>query len=226
LKTPYNLSGGQDRLDPHSVSKPLNNPIMKITDLSQLDLTADYNYADYLTWQLNETIELIKGKISLVAPAPNVKHQKISMRLSNWLFPYFEKKHCQVFAAPFDVRLYDRNKSLLANKEITTVVQPDICVICDNNKLDEQGCNGAPDWIIEILSKGNSKKEMKIKHQLYAESGVNEYWVVFPYEEVILQYILNESGQYQLLNNYADDVANSHLFPDLQINLNKLFENT
>ena len=197
----------------------------KITQLSQLDLTADYNYADYITWQLNETVELIKGKIALMAPAPNVKHQKISAYLSSHIFFYFEKKRCQMFSAPFDVRLYDRRKSLLANKEINTVVQPDICVICDETKLDEQGCNGAPDWIIEILSKGNSKKEVKTKHQLYAESGVIEYWLVFPYEEVIQQYLLNdESGQYQLINSFAeDDIATSYLFPDLEIDLTRLF---
>ena len=197
-----------------------------ITELSELDLTADYNYADYLTWQFNETVELIKGKIQLMCPAPNVKHQKISMRLSGAFFNYFEKKHCQVFAAPFDVRLYDRTKSILANKEINTVVQPDICVICDETKLDEQGCNGAPDWIIEILSKGNSKKEVKTKHALYAESGVTEYWLVFPYEEVIQQYVLNnESEQYQLMASYAgDDIATPYLFPDLAIDLSALFK--
>jgi len=198
----------------------------KITQLSQLDLTANYSYADYLTWQLNEAVELIKGKILLMSPAPNVKHQSISWQLSGALFNYFNHKACKAFSAPFDVRLYDRNKSLLANKEITTVVQPDICVICDSSKLDEQGCNGAPDWIIEILSKGNSQKEVKIKHALYAESGVKEYWLVFPYEEVINQFVLNEdSRQYQLSNSYAgDDVAASHLFPDLKIDLAALFD--
>ena len=124
------------------------------------------------------------------------------------------------------MRLYDRNKSLLANKEVTTVVQPDICVICDISKLDEQGCNGAPDWIIEILSKGNSKKEVKTKHALYAESGVKEYWLVFPYEEVINQFVLNDdTRQYQLTNSYAgDDVASPYLFPDLAIDLSVLFK--
>jgi Uma2 family endonuclease len=99
-------------------------------------------------------------------------------------------------------------------------------VICDSSKLDEQGCNGAPDWIIEILSKGNSQKEVKIKHALYAESGVKEYWLVFPYEEVINQFVLNEeSRQYQLSNSYAgDDVAASHLSPDLKIDLAALFD--
>ncbi len=129
-----------------------------ITELSQLDLTADYNYADYLTWQLNETIELIKGKIQLMAPAPNVKHQRLSAYISSHLFFYFEKKSCQMFSAPFDVRLYDRNKSLLANKEITTVVQPDICVICDETKLDE----AVDKDIITFQEKRQIKKESKM----------------------------------------------------------------
>jgi len=196
----------------------------KITHLSELDLTADYNYADYLTWQFSETVELIKGKIQLMCPAPNVKHQRISIKLSSRLFNYFENKNCQVFSAPFDVRLYDRKKSLLANKDISTVVQPDICVICDNTKLDEQGCNGAPDWIIEILSKGNSKKEVKTKHALYAESGVTEYWLVYPYEEVIQQFVLQEDS-YQLISSFAEDeIATSYLFPDLDIDLAALFK--
>ncbi|MDD5462067.1 MAG: Uma2 family endonuclease [Methylococcales bacterium] len=198
----------------------------RITQLSQLDLTADYSYADYLTWQLNEAVELIKGKIQLMSPAPNVKHQRLSIYLSSRLFYFFENNGCHVFSAPFDVRLFDRNRSLLADKEITTVVQPDICVICDNGKLDEQGCNGAPDWIIEILSKGNSKKEIKIKYALYAESGVREYWLIYPYEEVIQQFVLNnENNSYQLMNSYAgDDVAISYLFPDLAVDLLALFK--
>ena len=196
-----------------------------ITRLSQLDLTSNYSYADFLTWKFDEAVELFKGKVQLMSPAPNVKHQRISIYLGSHLFFYFENKACQVFEAPFDVRLYDRNKSLLANKDITTVVQPDICVICNPEQLDEQGCNGAPDWIIEILSKGNSKKEVKTKHQLYAESGVREYWLVFPYEQVIQQFILDNNQQYQLLNNYSgDDKAIPHLFTDLEIDLVALFK--
>ncbi|MDO9424399.1 MAG: Uma2 family endonuclease [Methylobacter sp.] len=198
----------------------------RITRLSQLDLSASYSYADYLTWRLTDAVELIKGRIQLMSPAPNVKHQRLSIYLGSHLFFYFENKPCQVFSALFDVRLYDRTKSLLANKDITTVVQPDICIIRDKEKLDEQGCNGAPDWIIEILSKGNSKKEVKIKHALYAESGVTEYWLIYPYEEVIHQFVLNdETRQYQLHNSYAgDDVAAPYLFPDLAIDLPTLFK--
>lgn len=196
----------------------------KITQLSQLDLSARYSYADYLTWQLDEAIELIKGKISLMAPAPNVKHQRLSMTLSGQLFNHFRHQACQVFAAPFDVRLYDRRQSILANQDIFTVVQPDLCVICDPAKLDEQGCNGAPDWIIEIVSKSSSKRDAQIKHALYAESGVKEYWLVFPYESIIQQFVLNDQGQYQLRCSFADDdMATSHLFPDLSIDLSELF---
>lgn len=197
----------------------------KITQLSQLDLNRTYSYADYLTWQFSETVELIKGKIMLMSPAPNVKHQRVSMNLSGALFNFFRHKKCQVFAAPFDVRLYDRKKSILANKEILTVVQPDLCVICDPEKLDTQGCNGAPDWIIEILSKGNLKKELQLKYALYAESGVSEYWLVYPYEQAVHQFVLNESGSYELKHMYADDDrAVPHLFPELSIDLSEVFE--
>jgi len=196
----------------------------KITQLSQLDLSKTYSYADYLTWQIDEAIELIKGKIMLMSPAPNVKHQGISMNMSHLLSNFFRHKKCRVYAAPFDVRLYDRKKSILANKEIHTVVQPDLCVICDTDKLDEQGCNGAPDWIIEILSKGNSKREMQIKYQLYAESGVSEYWLVYPYEQAIYQFVLDDNNQYQLKAMYSNGLATPHLFPDLNIDLSEVFD--
>lgn len=197
----------------------------KITQLSQLDLNQTYSYADYLTWQLDEAVELIKGKITLMSPAPNVKHQDISMNLTRSLAVFFNHKKCRVYAAPFDVRLYDRKKSILANQDIHTVVQPDLCVICDLQKLDEQGCNGAPDWIIEILSKGNSKKEIKIKYELYQESGVSEYWLVYPEQQTVHQFILDDNGRYQLKQMYTDDdFATPHLFPELAIELAEVFE--
>ena len=196
-----------------------------ITQLSQLDLNQSYSYADYLTWQFNETVELIKGKIMLMSPAPNVTHQRVSMNFSGSLFNFFKRKKCQVFAAPFDVRLYDRKKSILANEDIHTVVQPDLCVICNPDILDAQGCNGAPDWIIEILSKGNSKREMQIKYELYQESGVQEYWIVYPNDQAINQFVLDECGRYQLKQMYTDDdIATPHLFPELAIDLTEVFE--
>lgn len=196
----------------------------KITQLSQLDLNQSYSFADYMTWQFDDAIELIKGKIMLMAPAPNVKHQTISTRLTAVLYNSFKGNKCQVFAAPFDVRLYDRKKSLLASTDIRTVVQPDLCVVCDPTKLDEQGCNGAPDWIIEILSKGNSKREMQIKYDLYAESGVQEYWLVYPYEEAIYQFVLDENGRYRLQAMHPNSgTATPYLFPDLALDLSEIF---
>lgn len=196
-----------------------------ITQLSQLDLNGHYSYADYLNWRLNETVELIKGKISLMIPAPSLDHQRISTRLTGILYAQFKKKPCQLFAAPFDVRLYDRRKSVVANQDIYTVVQPDLCVICDSEKLDQRGCLGAPDWIIEILSQGNSKTEMQTKFELYRESGVQEYWIVYPFEQAVHQFVLDEAGdQYRLLNMFSgEDEATPHLFPDCGIDLQEVF---
>ena len=197
----------------------------KITQLSQLDLNAHYTYADYLTWQLDKTVELIKGKVMMMSPAPNVKHQSISWQLSGALFQYFKNKDCRAYAAPFDVRLYDHQKSAKADQQIHTVIQPDLCVICDLDKLTEQGCLGAPDLIIEILSKGNSKKEIQTKFTLYQESGVTEYWVVYPYEQVVQQFVLDKtSNSYQLTSMLSEeDIATSHIFPDLEIDLKDVF---
>ncbi len=196
----------------------------KITRLSQLDLTQTYSYADYLTWQFDETVELIKGKIMLMSPAPNVNHQRIERKLLLTIGWYLKGKKCEVFVAPFDVRLYNRKKSILASKDIYTVVQPDLCVICNPEVLDQQGCNGAPDWIIEILSKGNSKREMQIKYELYQESGVTEYWIVYPNDQAIHQFVLNENSRYELKYMYTDDdSAVPYLFPELAIDLKEIF---
>ncbi len=197
----------------------------KITELSQLDLNQTYSYADYLTWRTKETIELIKGKIMLMSPAPNVEHQRIERKLLLAIGWYLKGKKCEVFPAPFDVRVYDRKKSILSSKEIHTVVQPDLSVICNPDILDTQGCNGAPDWIIEILSKGNSKREMQIKYQLYQEAGVQEYWLVYPEQQAIHQFVLDDKGYYQLKNMYAeDDMVTPYLFPGLAIDLTEIFE--
>jgi Uma2 family endonuclease len=197
----------------------------KITELSQLDLNATYSYADYLTWQLDETVELIKGKIMAMSPAPNLKHQRISRNMLLTIGNYFKHKSCQVFVAPFDVKLYNSKKSKLADQDVYSVVQPDLCVICDKDKLTEQGCNGAPDWIIEVLSPGNSKKDMHLKYDLYQENGVTDYWLVYPYEQAVYQFVLDqESEKYQLYAMYAgDDIAKPYLFPELHIDLADVF---
>jgi Uma2 family endonuclease len=199
--------------------------IMKITDLSQLDLNGMYSYADYLTWHLDDALELIRGKIMPMAPAPTSTHQRIVTNLGGQLYTFFHKKPCALFYAPFDVRLYDRRKSVVANQDIYSVVQPDLCVICDPHKIDEKGCLGAPDWVVEILSAGNSKREMQLKYQLYLESGVREYWLVYPYEKAVHQFVLNtETDSYQLHAMYGeDDCAVPVIFPACRIGLEEVF---
>lgn len=195
-----------------------------ITDISQLDTDKTYSYADYLTWRFEQTVELIKGKIWKMSPAPRTNHQRISWNLSIQIGKFLQKNNCEAFAAPFDVRLYDRKKSAKADKEIFTVVQPDLCIICDKEKIDEKGCNGAPELIVEILSKGNSKKEMRIKYDLYQEAGVEEYWIVSPVHLTVHLFVLDKNKKYRLEKIYvSDDTLQSVLLPNLEIDLQKIF---
>ena len=191
--------------------------------IEEPDLTANYSYADYLKWQLPEMVELIQGKIFKMSPAPNSLHQKVSLELSRQIANFLKGKKCQAFSAPFDVRLpnsAEENK----DHEILTVVQPDICVVCDISKIDEQGCLGAPDWVIEILSRFTSSKDLRNKFDVYEKSGVREYWVVHPAEQTVLVYIL-ENGKYKSKKPYIkEDILPSVTIPHLAINLKEVFE--
>ncbi|HTG55958.1 MAG TPA: Uma2 family endonuclease [Niabella sp.] len=193
-----------------------------ITDISQLDRNKKYTYADYLTWRFKEAVELIKGKLFILSPAPASWHQKIAANLVLKIGNHFDGQNCNMFFAPFDVRLM-KNKS--SDYEITTVVQPDICVICDEAKIDERGCIGAPDLIIEILSPYTAKKDMNEKFNLYEENGVNEYWVVFPDTKAINQYFLKE-GRYEFIDPlFMGQSITSTVFPRLSIELKDIFRN-
>ena len=195
------------------------NPV--ITDINQLDFDQLYTYADYLKWQFKERVELIKGRIFQMTPAPNRKHQTVLVHFTYYVYTYFLQKKCQLFIAPFDVRLPKKNES---GDLIQTVVQPDLCVVCDPSKLDDRGCLGAPDWVIEILSPGNSKKEMENKMSLYEESGVKEYWIVDPIHEHVISFFLDESGNYVAQAPIAaPNSLSPALFPELNIPLEKVF---
>jgi Uma2 family endonuclease len=195
---------------------------MPITSLDQLDLNGSYTYSDYLLWQFEERVELLRGKIRQMA-APNRYHQKVSGRIQHFLSNALWKSPCQLYDAPFDVRLTRFNK--LKNKEVITVVQPDLCVICDPQKLDDRGCIGAPDLIVEILSPGNSRTEMKDKFELYEEAGVLEYWVVSPIEKNVLVWKLNEAGKFIGLQPRVEgDILTTSIVPNLALELNEIFE--
>lgn len=193
-----------------------------ITQLDQLDPLGFYSYADYLKWQFEERVELFKGKLFPMA-APNRLHQRYSSRLSLSIGNYLQGKSCELYVAPFDVRLPDRKRKPRFDGDIYTVVQPDLCVICDPSKLDDRGCLGAPDLIIEILSPGNTKKEMDNKFRLYEEAGVQEYWVVEPADKFVLIYVLRD-GEYVGLRPATEEYPiNTTVLLGLTIDLSAIF---
>ena len=196
-----------------------------ITSLQDLDPNKIYSYADYLTWQIEDRIELLKGYVRQIAGA-NTVHQRVSMKLCSRFENYFEGKKCEVFSAPYDIRLFDRKKSILTDKEVFTVVQPDICVICDAEKIDVRGCNGSPDLIIEILLPSNKQTDLRDKYKLYEENAVIEYWIVYPTEEVLHQYVLKDDKYYSHGVYTKTDSVHPFLFPDLEIPLSKIFIGT
>lgn len=188
---------------------------------SDLDLSKTYSYADYLKWTFDERLELIKGKIFKMTPAPNIYHQDISANVFYHLYNYLKDKSCKTYSAPFDVRLPQKKNE--NDEQIYTVVQPDICVICDLSKLDIRGCTGAPDIVIEILSPGNNQKELKNKYEVYEESGVSEYWIIHPQEKTFLKYTL-VNGAYQpskLLT--MGDIVTTPILPGFQLDLDAVF---
>jgi Uma2 family endonuclease len=193
-----------------------------ITDINQLDLDKAYSYAEYLTWMFQERLELFRGKIFKMSPAPSMYHQKVAGNVHGILWNEFKNNSCNLFVAPFDVRLLDNKKSKM-DSDVYTVVQPDLCVVCDENKLDTRGAIGAPDLMIEILSPGNSKKELFYKYELYQEAGVLEYWIVNPSDKTMLIYILKDGifvGQQPLIE---ESKIKSPLFPQLDFTLSEIF---
>ena len=188
----------------------------------QLDLNKRYTFSDYLTWIDDVRRELIDGFIKMMSPAPVNIHQKISGNFYGFLWNYLRKKDCEVRYAPFDVRLPKNGEK--ENDKIYTVVQPDLCIICDPSKIDEKGCIGAPDFIIEILSKGSSKHDAKIKYELYQRHGVREYWIVHPTEQTVLVYVLNNTGKYENIGIFAqDEKVKVNIFEDFYIDLAEVF---
>jgi Uma2 family endonuclease len=194
-----------------------------ITEIDSLDLSKSYTFADYLTWKFQERIELIKGKIFKMSPAPNRMHQTISGNLFYSLKNYIlNNSNCGIYSAPFDVRLVDFKKSNNDNN-VLTVVQPDICIVCDRSKLDDKGCIGSPDLVVEILSPGNTEKEMGVKFDLYEENLIKEYWIIEPVDKTIFIYTLQNNKYIGLKPQTHLDRIKSPLFPDLDIKIEEIF---
>jgi len=180
-----------------------------------------FTYAYYLTWPDDERWEIIDGIPYNMTPAPNRYHQYITVKIIYDLEHFLKGKKCQVYAAPFDVRFPEANQD---DDEILTVVQPDISVICDRSKLDEKGCKGAPDLIIEILSLATSKKDRIIKFRTYERFGVKEYWLVSPDDKSVEVFILGENGKYGRPEFYTEEkILPCHTLQGLNINLAEIF---
>lgn len=187
-----------------------------------------FSYADYLTWPDDERWELIDGVaypwngIHAMSPGPGKLHQAVSFEIARQIGNHLKGKKCRAFTAPFDVRFTDGSGK--SDNYVETVVQPDLLVVCDKNKLDASGCIGAPDLIIEILSPTTSSKDLNLKYNLYERHGVKEYWLIHPAEQTLLVYRLEESGRYGSPDRYAvDDTVSVPLLGDLVIDLGEVF---
>ena len=193
----------------------------------QLDLTKRYSFADYITWFDDKRRELWDGFIKMMTPAPSLYHQESSGGIYGEIYLYLKKKNkkekCKLFSAPFDVRFPKNGET--DNEKIYTVVQPDIVIICDKKKLDKRGCIGAPDFIAEIISSSTAKHDMEDKYKLYEAEGVKEYWLVFPHEQVIQAFILNDKKYIKNgIFEKGDKIPIAIFNNEFKIDLNDIFE--
>lgn len=177
-------------------------------------LRQQYTYADYAQWPEDERWELIDG-VAYAMAAPQRIHQELVFELGGQVRNYLQGKDCRGYVAPFDVRLPRRDE---ADDKVNTVVQPDLSVVCDRSKLDDKGCRGAPDWIVEVLSPSTALTDMNTKTRLYEQHKVQEYWIIHPTERWVMVYVLNPQGQYSRPQVYGmDEATRLSVFPDLAI---------
>ena len=175
-----------------------------------------YTYADYLEWDDDERYELIEGVPYLMA-SPSQQHQEILMEFALLLGNFLKGKPCKGFIAPFDVRLFPQN-----NHNDDTVVQPDFLVVCDHSKLDGKACNGAPDFVLEILSPSTSRKDRILKMAQYAWAGVREYWIIDPLAHMLEKHVLSD-GRYTTAWFDASTPVPVSIFPGFEIDLALIF---
>ena len=177
-----------------------------------------FTYADYKGWELSEgeRFELIYGEAYAMS-APNARHQEILIEISTQFHAYLRGKPCKVYPAPYDVRLFYRE-----DEGDDTVVQPDITVVCNEQRRGYEGCRGAPDLVIEILSPSNTAIEMERKLKLYQDAGVREYWIVDPENKGLTVYRFHE-GAISFFTYKKDTTVPVGIFPDLNISLEQVF---
>ncbi|MEW6220275.1 MAG: Uma2 family endonuclease [Thermodesulfobacteriota bacterium] len=180
-----------------------------------------FTYRDYRTWSEDERWELIAGVPFCMTPAPSTRHQRLAGEMYKQIAMFLTGRDCEVFFAPFDVRLAQPDAD---DDETDTVVQPDIVVVCDPARIDEHGCKGAPDFVIEILSPATAVRDCITKLALYQEHGVREYWIVSPDEKAVTVHLLREDGRYEArtYRAWAEPIPVT-ILPGLDIDLGPAF---
>ena len=190
------------------------------TKMAGAECEKRFTYADYCTWPENERWELIDGVAYDMTPGPGRPHQKISIELGRQFANFFLGKPCEVYDAPFDLRLPSADET---DDEVDTVVQPDLFVVCDQDKLDDKGGRGAPELVVEILSPSSGRHDRVRKLNLYERHGVKEYWIVDPAGEVLV-FHLGAGGRYTKPVRYSRDAKIlTPLFAGLEIDLSTVF---
>lgn len=179
-----------------------------------------YSYADYLSWDTPERYELIEGEAVLLA-APSTSHQLVSAELMRQLANFLEGKNCRAIPAPFDVRLFEKETE--APEDVDTIVQPDITVICDQSRLDEHGCKGAPEMVVEIISPSTLRHDRLVKFNLYQRAGVGEIWLVDPATRSIQVFLLNDGHLLPFEVYTAKDIAKVNSLEGCFIEVSKVF---
>lgn len=178
-----------------------------------------YSYRDYLNWNEEKRIEIIDGQMYMQV-ALSRRHQEILSELHRQIANYLVGKTCKVYPAPFEVRL----ETIDIPEQIINVFEPDLSIICDPNKLDDRGCKGAPDWIVEITSPSTARVDKIKKFNKYEEAGVKEYWIIEPEENIVSVFTLGNNNRYGRPEMYAgDDKIIVKTLEGLEINLEMMF---
>ena len=179
-----------------------------------------YTLADALNWDESEHIELICGQPFMLA-TPVRRHQEALAELFSQLYAHLKGKKCKVYPAPFAVRLFERDGDY--PEDVDTMVEPDISVVCNAGKLDDIGCKGAPDLIIEILSPTTQRHDRVTKFNLYQRAGVREYWIVDPASKSVQVFVLD--GKHYIAKDFgtAKDTIKVNVLEDCAIDLSQVF---
>jgi len=178
-------------------------------------------FADCLRWPESEQTELIGGEVFMMAP-PSRMHQRICGEIFRQLGNYLEGKKCEVYSAPFAVRLFEREGD--SPEDVDTMVEPDVSVICDHSKLDDYGCKGAPDMVVEVLSPSTQRHDRLVKFGLYERAGVREYWIVNPEDRTVQVMLRDKNGTLRLHEVYEQEsVAKVNVLDGCFLELNRVF---